>query len=81
MVAVTVWGSLRAFTDGAGTVEVEPSTFKEVLDALARDFPGLAPQIEQGVSLAIDGRLYKDSWFTPVRPDSEVVLLPQLQGG
>ena len=81
MVKVQVWGSLRALTDGQAEVEVEGSTFKEVIDALVRAHPGLKEQIDQGVSLAIDGVIYRDSWFTPVSPDSEVVLLPYMQGG
>jgi molybdopterin synthase sulfur carrier subunit len=81
MVTVTVWGSLRAFTDGQAEVTVEAANFKEVLDGLRRDWPGLGPTIDAGVSLAIDGRMVKDSWFHPVRPDSEVVLMPYMQGG
>jgi len=81
MVKVTVWGSLRAATDGQAEVEVDASTFKEVLDALQLNYPGLTDQIEQGVSMAIDGKIYKDSWFTPVKPDSEVILMPLMQGG
>ncbi len=81
MVMVTVWGSLRAFTDDRAAVEVEASTFKEVLDALSRDYPGLQVQIKAGVSMAIDGVIYKDAWFTPIRPDSEVVLMPLMVGG
>ncbi len=81
MVKVQVWGSLRALTGGRAEVEVEGRTFKEVIDALVRAHPGLQEQVDQGVSLAIDGVIYRDSWFTPVRPDSEVVLLPYMQGG
>jgi hypothetical protein len=33
------------------------------------------------VSVSIDGRIYTDSWFQPIEPDSEVVLLPRLVGG
>jgi len=81
MVMVTVWGSLRSATDGRAEVEVTASTFKEVLDALGRDYPGLRPQIARGVSMAIDGVIFKESWFTPIRPDSEVVLMPLMVGG
>ena len=81
MVRVLIWGSLRSATDGQAEVEVEATSFKEVLDALRTDYPGLASQIEAGVSLAIDGVIYKESWFTPVKPDSEVVLLPLMAGG
>ncbi len=81
MVKVTVWGSLRAFTDGQAEIEVEATTFKGVIDALVAAYPGLSETVAQGVSLAIDGKMYRDSWFTPVRPDSEVVLMPYMQGG
>ncbi len=81
MVTVTIWGSLRAYTDGRATLEVEADTFKQLLDRLARDYPGLKPQIARGVSLALDGRIYREAWFTPIKPDSEVVLMPYMAGG
>ena len=81
MVAVTLWGSLRGFAGGRATVEVEARNFKELLDALVAQYPGLQPQIERGVSLALDGRIYREAWFTEIRPDSEVVLMPYMQGG
>ena len=81
MVAVVIWGSLRQFTDGQAKVEVAASTFKELLDRLSTDYPGLKPQIERGVSLALDGRIYREAWFTPIGPDSEVVLMPYMAGG
>lgn len=81
MVKVKLWGTLRAFTEGRAEVEVEASTFKELLDALVATYPGLKPQIDRGVSVALDGRIYREAWFTPIRPDSEVVLMPYMQGG
>ena len=81
MVKVAVWGSLRAFTDGRAEVEVEARNTRELLDRLAEAYPGLRPQIERGVSVAIDGYVYKEAWFTPIRPDSEVVLMPLMVGG
>ncbi len=81
MVQVRIWGSLAAMTEGRTEVEIEAGTLRELLDGLARAYPGLGPQLERGVSVAIDGRIYNDSWFTPIRPDSEVVLLARLKGG
>jgi molybdopterin converting factor small subunit len=81
MVAVKLWGSLRKFTDGKAEVEVDARDFKELLDKLAHDYPGLKPQIERGVSLALDGKIYKEAWFTEIGPDSEVVLMPLMTGG
>ncbi len=81
MVKVVVWGSLRAATGGAAEVNVDAATFKEVLTQLEQKYPGLKPQIDRGVSLAIDGTIYREAWFTPVKPDSEVVLMPLMVGG
>jgi molybdopterin converting factor small subunit len=81
MVAVKLWGSLRDHTEGQDVVEVEASNFKELLDALVAKYPGLKPRIDRGVSLAVDGLVYRDSWFTEVKPDSEVVLMPYMKGG
>ncbi len=81
MVRVAIWGSLRAATGGRAEVEVEAANLRELLDQLAEAYPGIQPQIDRGVSVVIDGLVYNDSWFTPVRPDSEVVLLPRIVGG
>ncbi|MBV1865672.1 MAG: MoaD/ThiS family protein [Rhodobacteraceae bacterium] len=81
MVKVTIWGSLRAATDGAAEVEVEAQNFKQVMSELERNYPGLQAQIAAGASLAIDGKIYREAWFTPVYPDSEVVLMPFMVGG
>ncbi len=81
MVQVTLFGSIRAHADGKAKVKVEAQTFKELLDRLVEQYPGMKPQIDRGVSVAIDGLVYKEAWFAPIRPDSEVVLLPYMQGG
>mgnify|MGYP000013899641 FL=1 len=81
MVQVKIWGSLAAFTDDRREVEIDAKNLRELLDGLAQTYPGLKPQLDRGVSVSIDGRIYNDSWFQPIRPDSEVVLLARLKGG
>ena len=81
MVKVAIWGSLRAATDGKAEVEVEAGNFKQLLDKLVLEYPGLKPQIKRGVSLALDGRIYREAWFTKINDDSEVVLMPYMVGG
>ena len=49
--------------------------------SLAESAEGQRAELERGVSVSIDGRVYNDSWFTPIQPDSEVVLLKRLKGG
>ena len=80
MVKVKIWGSLVDAT-GSEYVHVEGTNFIELLENLKLKYPGLRPQIQRGVSLAIDGKIYKESWFTPIRKDSEVVLMPFMIGG
>ena len=81
MVTVTLFGSLRAHADGQAQVQIEAATFKQLLDRLIEQYPAMKPQIVRGVSVAVDGLVYKEAWFTPISPDSEVVLLPYMQGG
>lgn len=81
MVKVALWGTLRQHADGQAEVEVDASNFKELLDVLGARYPGLRPQIKRGVSVAIDGRVYREAWFTPIKPDSDVVLMPFMVGG
>ncbi len=79
--AVRIWGSLATFTDDQTEVEVDATNLRELLEGLGEKYPGLQPQLKRGVSVAIDGRVYNDSWFQPIKPDSEVVLLARLKGG
>ncbi|WP_371223141.1 MoaD/ThiS family protein [Roseovarius sp. 2305UL8-3] len=81
MVQVRIWGSLAAATEDKTEVEIEASTLRELLDGLSEKYPAIRPQLKRGVSVAIDGRIYNDSWFQPIKPDSEVVLLARLKGG
>lgn len=76
-----IWGSLRSATDGQMEVEVDARNFKELLDRLSAEYPGLKPQIDRGVSLALDGKIYREAWFTEIGPDSEVILMPYMTGG
>lgn len=81
MVKVRLWGTLRQWTDDQPEVTVEGRTFKQVLDALVEAYPGLAPQIRRGVSLAVNGTIYRDAWLQPIPEDAEVVLMPFMKGG
>ncbi|MDC0343683.1 MoaD/ThiS family protein [bacterium] len=81
VVQVRIWGSLASAADDQTEVEIDASTLRELLDGLADKYPSMRPQLDRGISVAIDGKVYNDSWFTPIREDSEVVLLARLKGG
>ena len=46
-----------------------------------RDYPELAPVIERGVAVAIDGQIYNNALLQDVHDGAEVYLMPKLRGG
>ena len=81
MATVVLWGSLKPHTGGKISVEVEARNVQELLARLGETYPGLQTQIKRGVSVSIDGLIYREGWLEPLKPDSEVFLLPRMQGG
>jgi molybdopterin converting factor small subunit len=81
MVAVRLWGSLAEMADGETEVEIAATNLRELLVGLEEKYPALKPQLERGVSVSIDGKIYNDNWATPIHANSEVVLLNRLVGG
>jgi molybdopterin converting factor small subunit len=71
----------RRFAGGATEIQVEADTIRRLLIELDRRFPGLGKQIEEGMALAIDGEIYQDAYFVPLRPESEIYLIPRIAGG
>lgn len=81
MVAVSLSGSLKSAAGGRETVEVEAGTIRDLLRELEQAVPSLAPYIEQGVAVSIDGRIFRDAWFERIPEGAEVFVLPRLAGG
>ena len=81
MVRVMLGGTLKSAAGGTSEFDVEARDIKELLNRLGEACPELKPRLERGVAVAIDGRIYRDAWFEPVPPDSEVYILPRMSGG
>lgn len=81
MVEVNLWSGLKDLTGGKTVVEVEGATVGAILDALVAAHPGLAPVIEAGVSVAVDGEIITGNLFTEVPPGADVFLMQRLKGG
>jgi molybdopterin converting factor small subunit len=81
MARVVLWGSLRPHTGGKLEVDIEARNVGELLARLGETYPGLQSQIKRGVSVSIDGLIYREGWLEPLKPDSEVFLLPRMTGG
>jgi molybdopterin converting factor small subunit len=71
----------RRFTGGQAEIQVEADTVRRLILELDRRFPGLGQQIEEGMAIAIDGEIFQDAYAAPLRPDSEVFLIPRIAGG
>lgn len=81
MVEVALSDSLSAAAGGAKTVEVEAKDIRELFRKLSEQYPGLAPHIEAGLAVSIDGTIYRDTWSKELPEGAEVFLLPRLVGG
>ncbi len=69
------------FTGGLDHFEVEAETLRALLAACDQRYPGLGKYVREQMAVAIDGVLYQEGWGEPLRPDSEVVLIPKITGG
>jgi hypothetical protein len=78
---VILSGTLRQLAGGAAQIEVEASDVRQLLRVLGERYPALAPHLESGYAVAIDGEIFQDAWFAPIRQDSEVHLVPAIRGG
>jgi len=81
MAHVTLIGNLRQFTGGISALDVDAATVRQLFNRLGEKFPELAPHLETGSAVAIDGQIYQDALFQEIGPDSEVHILPQIAGG
>jgi len=81
MARVVLSGTLKQLAGGASEIEVEARDVRQLLRALGERYPVLAPHLESGYAIAIDGEIFQDAWFAPIGPDSEVHLLPAIRGG
>jgi molybdopterin converting factor small subunit len=73
--------SVRRLTGGVTEFDVEANTVRRMIAELDRRYPGLGEQIDESMAIAIDGEIFQDAYLAPLRPDSEVVLIPKIGGG
>ena len=78
---VHLWGALRPFAGGAPSVSVEAQTIRELFRVLGERYPGMEPLIKRGVSVSINGNIYRDQWDTVLPDDAEIYLMPRIPGG
>ena len=52
-----------------------------MLKRLGDEYPKLKPLLEKGVSVSLNGQIYRDPGFQPIPPGSEIFILPKMAGG
>jgi molybdopterin converting factor small subunit len=81
MARVVLVGNLAQVTGGVATFDLPVASVQQLFRQLAELHPALAPHLESGVAVAIDGQIFQDALLEPIGADSEVFLLPQIAGG
>ena len=81
MVRVRLGGPLMSQASGATEFDVEAATIRELLARLGELYPQLRPILERGVTVAVNGTIYRGAFLAPIPEGSEVYLLPALAGG
>lgn len=81
MVKVSFTSSFHAALDGKGQLEIEASTIRQLLMVLVEQCPRMQEHLDEGIAIAIEGEIYRDSWDRVISPGSEVFLIPRIQGG
>ena len=81
MARVVLSGTLKELAGGTAEVELDAHDVRQLLRVLGERFPELAPHLDEGYAIAIDGEIFQDVWFAPIGPDSEVHLVPAIRGG
>lgn len=81
MALVRLSSSFQAYTGGQTEFEVDAANVRQLLERLAASHPELAPHLEHGIAVAIDGVIYQDAWLQPIGSASEVVVIERIAGG
>jgi sulfur-carrier protein len=72
--------SLTAFTGGQVTIDVDAVRVVDLMAILAERFPELRPHLDE-MAVAIDGEIFQQPGYQPLRATSEVHLVPRIAGG
>ncbi len=81
MARVVLVGNLAQITGGVAEFQLSATTVQQLFRQLTALHPAIAPHLESGIAVSIDGQIFQDALFEPIGADSEVFLLPQIAGG
>jgi len=81
MARVVLVGNLAQVTGGVAEFDLSATSVHQLFRQLGELHPALAPHLESGVAVAIDGQIFQDALLEPIGTDSEVYVFQALSGG
>lgn len=84
MIRVKLGGPLMNQAGGTKEFDVAATpdmTIRTLLQQLGERYPALKPVLDRGVTVAVNGTIYRGAFLQPVPENAEVFLLPPLVGG
>jgi len=81
MLEVSLSRSLRDLADGAASISVEASTIRELLRKVVERHPKMHSQLANGISVSINGQIFRNNWSEAIPEGAEIFLLPRIPGG
>ena len=72
---------LTQHTAGVRELEIDTSSFRDLVAKLEVRFPGISAVLLGKVAVAIDGHIIHDPFLDPIAPASEVYFLHRIEGG
>jgi molybdopterin converting factor small subunit len=78
---VVFMGEVRQYTGDDASVEIEAPNVLQLFKKLGALYPNLAPVLETGFAVAIDGEVMEDALLQRIDDAKEIVLVPKMEGG
>ncbi len=80
MATIHLSSGLSAHAGGLEAIVIEAPRVRELMLELVARYPALGDTLRQ-MAVAIDGEIYHDADYLPLRSDSDVYLVPRITGG
>ena len=81
MARVFLSSDMQSGTGGIDVVTIDASRVHELIGELVARFPNLRPEMFERLAVAIDGEIYNDAEYLPLKSDCEVHFVPRIAGG
>ena len=68
MARVVLNGNLKQLSGGRSEFQLDVNDVRQLFAQLGERYPELAPHLEEGIAVAIDGEIFQDALFATIGP-------------